>query len=97
MRFAGRFALGAALALALAAPGGAQQMTPLNKNERAAILALQTALDAKNYAAAQSALPAAQSAATSGYARYLASALQLRLGAETSHHGLQSSAIDAMI
>ena len=97
MRFAGRFALGAALALALAAPGGAQQMTPLNKNERAAILALQTALDAKNYAAAQSALPAAQSAATSGYARYLASALQLRLGTETSHHGLQSSAIDAMI
>lgn len=97
MRFAGRFALGTALALALAAPGGAQQTTPLNKNERAAILALQTALDAKNYPAAQSALPAAQSAATSGYARYLASALQLRLGTETSHHGLQSSAIDAMI
>lgn len=97
MRFAGRFALGAALALALATPGGAQQTTPLNKNERAAILALQTALDAKNYPAAQSALPAAQSAATSGYARYLASALQLRLGTETSHHGLQSSAIDAMI
>ncbi len=97
MRFAGRFAMSAALALAVAAPASAQQTASLNKSERAAILALQTALDTKNYAAAQTALPAAQSAATSGYARYLASALQLRLGAETSNHGLQSSAIDAMI
>jgi tetratricopeptide (TPR) repeat protein len=96
MGFAGRFVAGAALALIAAAPGGAQQAS-LNKNERAAILALKTALDTKNYPAAETAVRAAQSAATSGYARYLASALQLRLGAETNNHGLQTTAIDAMI
>jgi tetratricopeptide (TPR) repeat protein len=97
MSFVSRFALGAALALAAAGPGGAQQAAPLNKNERAAILALQTALDAKNYSAATGALSTAQAAATSGYARYLASALQLRLATETGNQGLQATAIDAMI
>src|SRR5687768_15803973 len=97
MGFAGRIALGAALALVAAAPGGAQQANPLDKNERAAILALKTALDTKNYAGAETAVRAAQNAATSGYARYLASALQLRLGAETNNYGLQTTAIDAMI
>jgi tetratricopeptide (TPR) repeat protein len=97
MNFAGRFVAGAALALVAAASGGAQQTATLNKNERAAILALTTALDTKNYAAAQSAVTSAQNAASSGYARYVASALQLRLGAETNDRGMQSTAIDAMI
>jgi Flp pilus assembly protein TadD len=92
-----KFALGAALALIAAAPAAAQQTAQLNKGERAAMLALRTALEAKNYPAATSALAAAQSAASSSYARYLASALQLRLGAETSNHGLQATAIDSMI
>ena len=97
MSFAGRFALGAALALVAAAPGAAQQAPSLNRNERAAFLTLKTALDTKNYAGAETAVRAAQNAATSSYARYLASALQLRLGAETNNRGLQTTAIDAMI
>jgi Flp pilus assembly protein TadD len=92
-----KFALGAALALVVAAPGAAQQTAELNRTERAAILALKTALDTKNYPAATSALATAQSAASSSYSRYLASALQLRLGAETNNYGLQSTAIDSMI
>jgi Flp pilus assembly protein TadD len=92
-----KFALGAALALVIAAPGAAQQTAELNRTERAAIAALKTALDTKNYPAATSALAAAQSAASSSYSRYLASALQLRLGAETNNYGLQSTAIDSMI
>lgn len=97
MSFAGRFALGAALALAAAAPGGAQQTAPLNKTERAAILALKTALDTKNYPAAEAALRTAHNAASSGYARYVVSAMQLQLARETSNQGLQTTAIDAMI
>jgi hypothetical protein len=85
-------------ALLLAAPAAAQQQAAaLGKEERAALLALQTALDARNYPAASAALPAAQASVRTGYARYLASALQLRLGIETGHVGLQSSAIDGMI
>lgn len=73
------------------------QVAALNKQERAALQALKTALEAKDYTAAAAALPVAQSAAQTGYSRYLASALQLRLGLETNNYGLQSSAIDAMI
>jgi hypothetical protein len=61
------------------------------------LLALNTALEAKNYPAATAALATAQAAARSGYGRYLASALQLRLGIETANLGLQSTAIDSMI
>lgn len=93
-------ALGAAGALA-AAPAAAQrapeQVSEFSKEERAGLLALQTALDARNYAAATAALATAQSQARTGRARYLASAMQLRLGIETGNLGLQSSAIDAMI
>lgn len=100
-----KIALGAALALGVAAaaltPAAAQrQQAPVSefsKEERAALLALSTAIETKNYTAATSALSAAQSAARSGQARYLASALQLRLGLETNNVGLQGSAIDAMI
>lgn len=98
-----KVALGAALALGGAelvsvAPAAAQAQTvELGKSERAALLAFQTALEAKNYSAATSAMNDAQSAARSGYARYLASALQLRLGIETSNIGLQTTAIEAMI
>ena len=98
-------ALGAALTLggAVSLPAFAAQQAPaaqvpeLSREERAAFLALQTALDAKNYPAATTALETAQAAARSGYARYFASALQLRLGIETANLGLQSTAIDSMI
>lgn len=98
-----RMALGLALAL-----GGASTITfspalaqapaevSLSQQERVALLALKTALEARNYPAANAALAPAQSAARSGYARYLASALQLRLGLETNNYGLQKTAIDAM-
>ena len=105
MRSVSKAALGAALALGVALtlplqPAGAQYAPSgerFSSGDRAALLALQTALEAKNYAAAQAALDEAQSRARTGEARYLASALQLRLGIETSNLGLQSSAIDAMI
>ncbi|MDP9412641.1 MAG: hypothetical protein M3Q08_00800 [Pseudomonadota bacterium] len=105
MRSVSTIAIGVAIALGSAAaigtPAEAQRQqaetSPLTKQERTALGALQTALEARNYAAASTALSAAQSAARSGYARYLASALQLRLGIETGNVGLQSTAIDAMI
>jgi hypothetical protein len=72
-------------------------VSEFSREERAALLALQTALETRNYPAATAALAAAQSQARSGQSRYLASAMQLRLGIETGNLGLQSSAIDAMI
>jgi hypothetical protein len=85
------------LALALAAAPVAAQTGSLNKQERAALQALKTAVEARNYSAATSALATAQAAAQSAYARYLASSLQLRLGAETNNFGLQLTALDSMI
>ena len=103
MRSVSKMALGVTLALGAAAtipsaPIAAQTVAQeLGKEERATLLALRTAIEAKDYSAATSALSTAQSSVRTGYARYLASALQLRLGIETNNLGLQSSAIDAMI
>jgi hypothetical protein len=90
-------AFGGGVSLAAAAQGQVAAAPELSRDERAAFLALRTALDAKNYPSATSALATAQGAARSGYAGYLASALQLRLGIETANLGLQSTAIDSMI
>lgn len=97
-----RIALGLALALGgfvVAPPAFAQEAREitLTEEEREALLALKTALDAKNYSAATGALATAQAAARSGYGRYLASGLQLRLGVETDNYGLQTTAIDSMV
>jgi tetratricopeptide (TPR) repeat protein len=100
-----RTALGAALALGslglAAAPALAQRqpvpVATLSKQERASLLALETALQANNHAAAASALSAAQSAARSSDARYYTASLQLRLGIATNNAPLQSAAIDAML
>ena len=103
MKLVSKAALAAAVVLGSAsiaplAPAAAQQaVAELGAGERASLLALQTALETKNYSAATSALSAAQGAARSGYARYLASALQLRLGIETNNIGLQSTAMDAIL
>jgi hypothetical protein len=103
MRSVSTIALAASLALGGAAlteaPASAQkaQAAELSAEERAAFLALNNALAAKDYGAATSALAIAQSRARSANARYMASALQLRLGLETNNRGLQATAIDAMI
>lgn len=102
MNSVSKVALGVALALGgtmiAAEPASAQSQTAeLSRPERAALLAFQTALETRNYPAAATAMNEAQSAARSGYARYLASALQLRLGIETGNIGLQTTAIEAMI
>ncbi len=103
MNSVSKVALGVALALGgtsmiATGPAVAQAQTAeLNKNERAALLAFRTALEARNYPAATAAMNDAQTAARSGYSRYLASALQLRLGIETGNIGLQTTAIDSMI
>jgi tetratricopeptide (TPR) repeat protein len=99
-----RIALGFALALGSGLVAGTpaafaqeERVITLTEQERNAIQALKTALESRNYAVATSALATAQSAAQSGYARYLASALQLRLALETKNYGLQKTAIEAMI
>jgi len=104
MKSVSKVALGVVLAVGGAtlvqfAPAAAQeaQAAELNKTERVALLAFRSALEARDYSGAASAMNAAQSAARSGYARYLASALQLRLGVETGNIGLQTTAIEAMI
>ena len=102
MRSVSTIALAVTLALGgftlAAAPASAQQAAPeFSPDERAAFLALQNALAMKDYGAATSALATAQARARSANARYIASALQLRLGLETNNIGLQTTAIDSMI
>jgi tetratricopeptide (TPR) repeat protein len=91
------FTISLGLALALVAAPASTQTGSLSKREREALQALVTAVQAKDYSAAASALATAQAAAQSAYARYLASSLQLRLGAETNNSGLQMTALDSMI
>lgn len=69
----------------------------LSKEERAALIPLQTAVTAQDWAAAQAALPAALAAAQGADARYLTAAMQLRIGLGTNNTALQAQAIDGMI
>lgn len=94
---AAAFALGTAGLLA-AAPAAGQSAAPsFTKEERAALMALEGALDARNYPAAQAALATAQAAARGSDARNYLARLQLRLGRETANLPLQASAIDSLI
>lgn len=101
MTLVSRIALGAAIALGGGAPAAIAQVLPagvtLADEEREALLAAQTALNARDYATAATAIATAKSQARSGYARYLASSWELRLGMETRNNAVQASAIDAMI
>ena len=107
MKLVSRIALGAALALGVSVPVFAQQgqqaaapaprQFNFSKEERAALLALQTAVDAKDTAAATPALAAARAAAKGSDAKYAIAGLQLRLGLATQNLKMQSEAIDAMI
>lgn len=97
-------ALGVALALgglaSFQAPALAQQQGrsfTLTKEERAAILPLQAAINVNNYAAAAAALPAAQAAARSADARYFVANYQLRLGIGTGNIPMQTQAIEAIL
>jgi len=78
---------------AVAVPAGPQ----LSKEERAAILPLDAAVTAKDWAAAAAALPAAEAGATGLDARYLVAARKLSIGLGTNNVALQAAAIDAML
>src|SRR5688500_5250461 len=111
MNSAFRTALNAALllggALVLAAQPAAgqrnqRQQAPqprfqLTKEERAAILPLQTAVAARNWPAASAALSTAQAGTRSSDGRYVVARLQLQLALETQNVPMQSQAIEAMV
>ncbi len=100
-------ALGVVLALGgvstMATPAGAQivQATTLqprlSKIERAALAPLVAAVQARNWAAAAAALPAAQSASNGAYARFLLANQTFALGVGRNDVAMQSSAIEALI
>lgn len=97
MKFLTRLALGATLAICSAGPITAQTAASLSREERAAFAAVQTALTAKNYAAATSAAAAAKAQARTPEAKYLASSFELLIGRETNDLPLQATGIDGML
>ncbi|HYG46563.1 MAG TPA: hypothetical protein VD846_01345 [Allosphingosinicella sp.] len=113
MKSISRTALGFALTLAGAsvvatAPADAQkrkkgdaaaaaQGPTLTKEERAALLPVQTAIAAKDWAAAQAALPAATAAATSPGGRYAIGRFQVEIGLGTNNVALQSQGFDNLL
>lgn len=109
MKFLSNLALVAALAVtgaAYSAPAAAQdakkQEAPqrqfkLNKAERNAIAPFQAAVNAKDWAAAAAALPAAQAASKGTDARYIVAHLQLQMALANNDKAAQSAALDALI
>jgi tetratricopeptide (TPR) repeat protein len=107
MKSVSSFALAMALALAggstiAAAPAAAQAQAPqrdfkFSKEERVALAPVQTAVDAKDWAAAAAALPAAQAAARGADARYVVARFQFAIGRETNNMALQSQGLDGII
>jgi tetratricopeptide (TPR) repeat protein len=69
----------------------------LTKEERAAMAPVQTAVVAKNWAAAQAALPAATAAATSPGGRYAIGRFQLEIGLGTNNTAMQAQGLDNLI
>lgn len=74
-----------------------QKEMKLSKEERTAIAALQKAVNAKDWAAANAALPAAKAASQGPDAKYLTGAMQLNIGVGTNDIAVQADAIDMMI
>ena len=106
MKLISHAALGAALVLcgaslvttpAVAQKKSAQRSLSLSKPERETLVALQTAVQKKDVAAATTAPAAAQAAAKGADAKYSVAALQLQLGGLMSNKQMQSEAIDALI
>jgi tetratricopeptide (TPR) repeat protein len=90
----GAASLGVHAASAQQAEATAPRVT---KAERAAITALQTALAARDYVAAASALSAAQAAVRGDDARYYVALLQFQLARETNDAAMQASAVETLI
>ncbi|MEA3065426.1 MAG: hypothetical protein QOJ27_1878, partial [Sphingomonadales bacterium] len=80
-----------------AAAQPAQRSFNLSKEERAALLPVQTAVTAKDWAAAQAALPAAVAAAQSPDARYAIGRFQLEIGLGTSNVAMQAQGLDNLV
>jgi tetratricopeptide (TPR) repeat protein len=81
---------------AAAAQPGQRQFT-FSKEERAALAPLQTAVTAKDWAAAKAALPAAQAAAQGSDARFAVGTWQLSTGLGLQDLAMQAQAIDAIL
>lgn len=75
----------------------AGQIQNLSREENAAIVPVYQAVQASDWPTATTALPAAQAAAQSPYARYVVAQLQLQIGRGTNNTQMQSQAVDAMI
>lgn len=98
-------AAAAASLAAIPAPACAQQAPAqpptrvfnLTKEERAALLPVQNAITAKDWAAARTALPAAVAAARGPDARYAVGRFQLEIGLGTSDVAMQAQGLDNLI
>lgn len=112
MKSVSRIALGVALVLGGAsvvatAPADAQkrkkgeaaaaQGPTLTKEERAALLPVQNAVTAKDWATAQAGLPAATAAVTSPGGRYAIGRFQLEIGLGLNNTAMQAQGIDNLI
>lgn len=69
----------------------------LTEAERAALVPLQAAVTAQDWAAAAAALPAAQAAATTPQGKFLVGNFQFRIGNGTNSDQLRSQGVDAML
>ena len=83
---------------------GRQQAAPaapaapqLTEAERAALVPLQAAITAQDWAAATAALPAAQAAATSPQAKFLVGNFQFRIGEGSNNDQMRAQGVDAML
>lgn len=90
-------ALGLWLALGGVSGASAQTAPELSRAERTALAPLVAAVQARNWPAATAAVPAARSAASSDYGRYLAGAYMQNVAVATNDLGLQASAIDILL
>lgn len=99
------FVLGGAMAVAAPAeakkkPEAAQPAAnsiTLTKEERTAMMPVQTAITAKDWATAKAGLPAAAAAATSPGGRYAIGRFQLEIGLGTNDVAMQSLGLDNLI
>jgi tetratricopeptide (TPR) repeat protein len=80
-----------------AAAAPAQRSFNLSKEERAALLPVQNAITAKDWATAQAGLPAAVAAAQGADARYAVGRFQLEIGLGTSNVAMQAQGLDNLI
>jgi tetratricopeptide (TPR) repeat protein len=69
----------------------------LTREERAALAPVQAAITAKDWAAAQAAMPAAIAAATSPGGRYAIGRFQLEIGLGTNNVAMQAQGLDSLI